>query len=103
MQAEETTGSDELQSHECYDERGRLVGENVWEYDETEHDLLKLASDEVLTTQQAAELLEPYFRCCRRSTTACCLPLTYATGSAETFTPGLAMHRVPKTKSAGLF
>ena len=42
-----------------YDERCRLVGENVWEYDETEHDLIKLDPDEVLTTQHAAELLEP--------------------------------------------
>jgi hypothetical protein len=42
-----------------YDERGRLVGENVWEYDESEHDLIKLDPDEVLTTDQAAELLEP--------------------------------------------
>ena len=25
-----------------YDERGRLIGENVWEYDESEHDLIKL-------------------------------------------------------------
>ena len=45
-----------------YDERGRLVGENVWEYDESEHDLIKLEPDEVLTTQQAAKLLEPYIR-----------------------------------------
>jgi hypothetical protein len=45
-----------------YDERGRLVGENVWEYDETEHDLIKLDPDDVLTTQQAAELLEPYIK-----------------------------------------
>lgn len=43
-----------------YDERGRLVGENVWEYDETEHELIKLDPEEVLTTAQAAELLEPY-------------------------------------------
>jgi len=42
-----------------YDERGRLVGENVWEYDESEHDLIKLDPDDVLTTQRAAELLEP--------------------------------------------
>jgi len=40
-----------------YDERGRLVGENVWEYDESEHDLIKLAPDEILTTARAAELL----------------------------------------------
>ncbi len=45
-----------------YDERCRLVGENVWEYDETEHELIKLDPDEVLTTQQAAELLEPHIK-----------------------------------------
>ncbi len=42
-----------------YDERGRLVGENVWEYDETEHDLIMLHPDDVLTTGRAAELLAP--------------------------------------------
>jgi ligand-binding SRPBCC domain-containing protein len=41
-----------------YDEQGRLVGENVWEYDPTEHDLIRLTPDEVLTTTEAAELLE---------------------------------------------
>jgi hypothetical protein len=41
-----------------YDERCRLVGENVWEFDATEHDLIKLAPQEVVTTQQAADLLE---------------------------------------------
>jgi hypothetical protein len=45
-----------------YDERGRLIGENVWEYDPTEHDLIKLAPDEVLTTAQAAKLLEPQIK-----------------------------------------
>ncbi len=45
-----------------YDDRGRLVGENVWEYDESEHDLIKLSSDEVLSTQRAAELLDPYIK-----------------------------------------
>lgn len=45
-----------------YDERGRLVGENVWEYDETEHDMRKLDPDEVLTTARAAELLEPLIK-----------------------------------------
>ena len=45
-----------------YDERCRLIGENVWEYDDTEHDLIKLDPDEVLTTQQAAELLEPQIK-----------------------------------------
>ncbi len=45
-----------------YDERGRLVGENVWEYDESEHDLIKLDPDEVLTTAEAAALLEPQIK-----------------------------------------
>ncbi len=45
-----------------YDEHGRLVGENVWEYDGSEHDLIKLDPDQVLTTRQAAELLEPYIK-----------------------------------------
>ncbi len=45
-----------------YDERCRLIGENVWEYDETEHDLIKLDPDDMLTTQQAAELLEPQIK-----------------------------------------
>lgn len=45
-----------------YDERGRLVGENVWEYDETEHTLIKLNPAEVLTTARAAELLEPLIK-----------------------------------------
>lgn len=42
-----------------YDERARLIGENIWEYDPTEHDLIKLDPDEVLTTERAAELLDP--------------------------------------------
>src|SRR5579884_3127511 len=45
-----------------YDERCRLIGENVWEYDETQHDLIKLAPDDVLTTEQAAALLEPHIK-----------------------------------------
>jgi hypothetical protein len=44
------------------DERCRLVGENVWEYDESEHDLIKLEPEDVLSTEQAAELLEPYIK-----------------------------------------
>ena len=55
-----------------YDERGRLVGENVWEYDPSEHDLIKLDPDDVLSTERAAELLAPLISRCRRSTTACC-------------------------------
>jgi hypothetical protein len=45
-----------------YDERCRLIGENVWEYDESEHDVIKLAPDDVLTTEQAATLLEPHIK-----------------------------------------
>ncbi|MFZ0091317.1 MAG: hypothetical protein WAL63_17540 [Solirubrobacteraceae bacterium] len=45
-----------------YDERGRLVGENVWEYDASEHDLIKLDPADVLTTERAAELLEPFIK-----------------------------------------
>jgi hypothetical protein len=43
-----------------YDDRGRLIGENVWEYDTSEHALIKLDPDDVLTTERAAELLEPF-------------------------------------------
>jgi hypothetical protein len=45
-----------------YDEQGRLVGENVWEYDESEHALIKLDPQDVLTTERAAELLEPLIK-----------------------------------------
>ncbi len=45
-----------------YDERGRLVGENVWEYDEREHDLIKLDPGDVLSTERAAELLDPLIK-----------------------------------------
>jgi hypothetical protein len=45
-----------------YDERCRLVGENVWEYDESEHDLIQLDPEDVLTTERAAELLDPLIK-----------------------------------------
>ncbi|HXB16523.1 MAG TPA: hypothetical protein VNV44_12355 [Solirubrobacteraceae bacterium] len=45
-----------------YDERCRLVGENVWEYEEGDHALIRLAADEVLSTERAAELLAPLIR-----------------------------------------
>lgn len=41
-----------------YDERCRLVGENVWEFDESAHELIRLDPEDVLTTERAAELLE---------------------------------------------
>ena len=45
-----------------YDERGRLVGENVWEFDPTEHNVIKLEPADVLTTERARELLDPHIR-----------------------------------------
>jgi hypothetical protein len=43
-----------------YDEQCRLIGENVWEYDESQRAVVKLSPADVVTTQQAAQLLEPY-------------------------------------------
>ncbi len=45
-----------------YDERGRMIGEDVWEYEETGKDMIKLAPADVLTADQAGELLEPLIR-----------------------------------------
>ena len=45
-----------------YDEQGRLVGENVWEYDASEHELIRLEPQEVLSTERSAELLEPLIK-----------------------------------------
>ncbi|MHA6761414.1 hypothetical protein [Streptacidiphilus sp. PAMC 29251] len=42
-----------------YDERCRLIGENVWEFDDSERELIKLDPADVLTTERAAELLAP--------------------------------------------
>jgi hypothetical protein len=45
-----------------YDERGRMIGEDVWEYEEAGKDMIKLAPADVLTAEQAGELLEPLIR-----------------------------------------
>ena len=45
-----------------YDERGRLIGENVWEYDPSAHELIKLDPADVITTERAAELLDSQIR-----------------------------------------
>ena len=45
-----------------YDERCRLVGENVWEFDEAEHALIELDPADVLSTERAAELLAPLIK-----------------------------------------
>ena len=41
-----------------YDSRCRLVGEDVWEYDASEREFIKLEPAEVLTAERAGELLE---------------------------------------------
>lgn len=42
-----------------YDDRGRLVGENVWEVDPSSAEIIKLDPDDVLTPEAARELLDP--------------------------------------------
>ncbi len=43
-----------------YDDQCRLLGEDVWEFDESERALIKLDPADVLTATQAGALLEPY-------------------------------------------
>lgn len=43
-----------------YDDHGRLLGEDVWEFDDAERAFIKLAPAQVLTTAQAGALLEPF-------------------------------------------
>jgi len=43
-----------------YDDRGRLLGEDVWEFDTTEADVFELDPADVLTAEQAGKLLDPY-------------------------------------------
>ena len=45
-----------------YDERGRMIGEDVWEYDRSVRDFIELAPEDVLTSDQAGELLEPLIK-----------------------------------------
>jgi hypothetical protein len=45
-----------------YDERGRMIGEDVWEYDDTHRDLIKLDPADVLTAEEAGRLLEPMIK-----------------------------------------
>ena len=42
-----------------YDDHCRLLGEDVWEFDDAERDYIKLDPADVLTAGQAGELLEP--------------------------------------------
>ena len=45
-----------------YDDRCRLLGEDVWEFDNTEKQYIKLDPADVLTAQQAGELLAPFIK-----------------------------------------
>jgi hypothetical protein len=45
-----------------YDERGRMVGEDVWEYDDTDRDFIKLDPADVVTADEAAKALEPLIK-----------------------------------------
>jgi hypothetical protein len=45
-----------------YDDQGRMIGEDVWEYDGTGKDYIKLEPGEVLTVEQAAEQLAPLIK-----------------------------------------
>jgi hypothetical protein len=42
-----------------YDDRGRLIGENIWEPEPKKAKIIKLSPDDVLTTQEARRLLAP--------------------------------------------
>jgi hypothetical protein len=45
-----------------YDDRCRLLGEDVWEFDDSERDYVKLDPADVLTAKQAGRLLDPLIR-----------------------------------------
>lgn len=42
-----------------YDDRGRLIGEDVWEYTTDEREFIPIAPEDVLTVEESAQLLEP--------------------------------------------
>jgi hypothetical protein len=45
-----------------YDDRCRLVGEDVWEYDRSVRDFIELAPEDVLTSDRSGELLDPLIK-----------------------------------------
>ncbi|MGW7369632.1 hypothetical protein ACWGI8_40970 [Streptomyces sp. NPDC054841] len=45
-----------------YDDEGRLVGEDVWEIDESKREIILLDPSEVLTSSQSATLLAPLIK-----------------------------------------
>ena len=45
-----------------YDDRGRLIGEDVWEPEPSKAEISKLGPADVLTTEQAGKLLAPFIK-----------------------------------------
>jgi hypothetical protein len=45
-----------------YDDKGRLVGEDVWEYDESVREIIPLDPADVLTVEQSGKLLAPLIK-----------------------------------------
>ncbi|ULE31813.1 hypothetical protein [Mycobacterium sp. IDR2000157661] len=45
-----------------YDDRGRLIGEDVWEYDDTVREIIPLHPADVLNAEQSAKLLDPLIK-----------------------------------------
>ncbi|MGW5110120.1 hypothetical protein [Nocardia sp. NPDC004123] len=45
-----------------YDDQGRLVGEDVWEIDESQREIIALDPAEVLTVERSGELLAPLIK-----------------------------------------
>jgi hypothetical protein len=45
-----------------YDDQCRLVGEDVWEYDDALREYIKLDPADVLTAEQAGQLLDPFIK-----------------------------------------
>jgi hypothetical protein len=45
-----------------YDGQGRLIGEDVWEYDESVREIIPLDPEDVLTVEQAGKLLAPLIK-----------------------------------------
>ncbi len=45
-----------------YDDSGRLIGEDVWEIDDSRRELIKLRPDEVLMPHESAKLLKPLIK-----------------------------------------
>ena len=45
-----------------YDDRCRLIGEDVWEFDTADAGLFRLDPADVLTAEESRKLLDPYIR-----------------------------------------